>query len=226
MRIHCPDCGGEVPASEVNVQALLAKCVPCDRLFSFAEAPAVAERERPPVPRPASVAVNSTGEVMTLSRRWFHWGLIFLTFFCVVWDGFLLFWYGMALTQRNVPWIALVFPLGHLAVGVFLTYTTLAGYLNSTVVTVTRQSISIQHGPLPWPGNQTISLSDVDQLYCEEIRGSKGSRTYNLNALMRDQRQLKLLTGLDQADVGRYLEQQIERWLGIQDRPVLGELPR
>jgi len=38
--------------------------------------------------------------------------------------------------------------------------------------------------------------------------------------------QVKLLGGLDDSNTAIFLEQQLERWLKIEDRPVAGEIPR
>ncbi len=228
MQIYCPTCGAPVGVEQMNVQALVATCGPCNAVFSFADQ---VPREpkaptRPSIPRPDSIQVSGQGNVLTLTRRWFNFGAIFLTFFCLFWDGFLVVWYGAALMSPQFNLIMVLFPLGHVAVGVFLTYTTLALYLNSTVLTMTRHDVSIKHGPLKWPGNQTVPLGDVDQFYSEEIRGSKGSRSYNLSALLKNGAKIRLLTGLTDGQSALFFEQQLEQWFGITDRPVEGELQR
>jgi hypothetical protein len=38
--------------------------------------------------------------------------------------------------------------------------------------------------------------------------------------------QVKLLGGLDDSNTAIFLEQQLERWLKIEDHPVPGEIPR
>lgn len=228
MQIYCPTCGAPVGVEQMNVQALVATCGPCNAVFSFADqVPSEPSAPtRPSIPRPDSIQVSGQGNVLTLTRRWFNLGAIPLTLFCLFWDGFLVVWYGAALMSPKFNLIMVLFPLGHVAVGVFLTYTTLALYLNSTVLTMTRHDVSIQHGPLKWPGNRTVPLSDVDQFYSEEIRGSKGSRTYNLSALLRNGTKLRLLTGLSDGQSALFFEQQLEQWFGITDRPVKGEIQR
>src|SRR5262249_40895239 len=117
----------------------------------------------------------------------------------------------------------------HVAVGVGLTYTTLAGFFNQSILEVTRGEISVQHGPLPWFGNRVLSTMDIDQLYCEENASNSqngSSRNYNLSALLKNGSKLELLKNLDSPEIGLYIEQQIETWLGIKDKPVAGEIPR
>ena len=44
--------------------------------------------------------------------------------------------------------------------------------------------------------------------------------------MLRDGDEKKLISNLDSADVGLFLEQQVEDLLKIQDQPVAGELAR
>jgi hypothetical protein len=122
-----------------------------------------------------------------------------------------------------------VFPIAHVAVGVGLTYYTLAGFFNRSRILVTRQEVVIAHGPLPWRGNLRISALDLEQLYCQEEanRGKNGTYyRYQLSALLRDGRKIKLLSNLSKPDTALFIEQQIEKWLSIKDRRVEGEMDR
>jgi hypothetical protein len=94
---------------------------------------------------------------------------------------------------------------------------------------VSRNSLSIRHGPLPWTGNRQMSGRELTQLYgVENSRTSKGSTTYtyDLLALDREGRTIKLISGLTDKDQVLYLEQTLERRLGIEDAPVDGEVAK
>ncbi len=157
-----------------------------------------------------------------LERSWFSPSLIFMAFFCVVWDSFLVFWYSMAL-RAGAPWIMVVFPIAHLAVGVGLTYSTLCGFVNRTRIAVEGGRLSIGHGPLPWRGNRVLETQALDQLFCEEKIGSKGSKSYVLSALLKGGEKVVLLKSLPEADQALYIEALLEDRLGIVDVPVAGE---
>jgi hypothetical protein len=167
---------------------------------------------------------QKNGELQ-LEWRWFSPKYIPLAFFCVAWDAFLIFWYSIAFGM-DAPWIMIVFPVAHLAVGVGLTYSTLAGFLNSTKIRLTQTTFSVQHDPLPWWGEVKVPISEVRQFYCREQspKNSEGARSYQLVAVLADERQLNLVSNLDSPDVGWFLEQQIEGYLGIQDKRVADEL--
>ena len=234
ITLYCPSCGGRTrfsPETEVWV------CEYCgnEHVFNLPRRvttpapeesePEPAARERPLLPQPQDVQFTKMGDSLKFTWRWYSCQFIFLAFFCIAWDSFLCFWYGMAFSSSNTPWIMIVFPVAHLAVGVGLTYYTLAGFINSSTVRVDRRRFSVSHGPLPWFGAVDVPISDLKQFYTEEKRG-ENSTNYQLNVVLKNGRKMKLLSNLQNPDVGFFIEQQIESWLNIDDQPVRGEMPR
>jgi hypothetical protein len=230
-----------IPAEDVNLDNLVAKCRSCNEVFSFADQmqrPIKSDGKRPaklPVPKPDSLRIEDFGEQRRIIRRWFTWPILRLVFFCLAWDSFLIFWYFVAF---NVPfggpfnWIMVIFPIGHVAVGVALTYSVLASLLNYTTVLVDGDRLTIHHRPVPWRGNRSVNIGDIVQLYCDQSYATSNRTTnpsltgvYNLNALLPDGRKLKLLSELAK-DQALFCEQQLEEWLGIEPYPVSGELER
>jgi hypothetical protein len=179
-------------------------------------------------PRPQSVTVESQFDSLNIIYRWWSLKYIFLVVFCVAWDSFLVFWYSMV--PQGAPWIMILFPIGHVAVGVGLTYYTVAGFMNRTFITINQQWITVTHAPLPWFGNKRIDRIQVGQLYAEEIRSqtSRGGTSvqYLLNIVLRDNTKLKFLAGLSSPDVALFIEQTMEEYLRIEDKPVIGEMPK
>ena len=200
-------------------------------MFSFADQLGVDQRasaiaERPKVAAPPRFSVDTFGSELEISRSWFSPGVFFLVFFCVIWDGFLVFWYSIAFTQDDVPWIMILFPTLHLAVGVGLTYFVLCCFVNRTRIKVSMGQLTVRHGPLPWPGNYTLNSAEVEQLYCQsKFHNSKngGRYTYEVHAVLLDGTKQKLVSGLDDPDQAIFIEQQLEDHLRIEDRRVPGE---
>ena len=167
--------------------------------------------------------VSRQGSRLSIQRRWFGLHLLFLLFFCIAWDGFLIFWYSIALTQENVPWIMVVFPVGHLAVGVGLTYYVVAGFMNRTEIACDGSTLSVRHFPLPWPGALTLRCADAEQFFTVEHIGSEGSRSYEVCAVLRDGRKVEVLGSLTNPGEALFLEQTLESYLGLENRAVAGE---
>lgn len=240
MQLSCSQCGATVQAADVNLDRLLAKCAQCNHIFAFAPpggapgAGALARRMVPMPPQLTIVADGATGADepyrgpsagrprLVIERRWYTPALFFFVFFCLFWDGFLVFWYAMALKAWILP--ALVFPVLHLAVGVVLTYRTICGFVNRTRIAIEHETLTVRHGPLPWPGARSIATSDLAQLYCEEHHAKKGQRSFSLAAMLRSGAKVTLLEGLPEPDQALYLEQLIESRLAIEDVPVAGSL--
>jgi hypothetical protein len=226
MQLNCPYCGHQIPAADINVERMVAKCASCSAVFGFedpvAAAPAFARKLD--VPLPKGILMEQQGYELAITRRWLSPKFFFLVFFCACWDGFLCFWYSMALSQR--VWVMAIFALGHAAIGLGLTYYTIAGFLNHTLIRVSPSQLDVSHAPLPWPGKKRLDSTSIAQIYCKEhiSRGKNGTTTtYQVHAATQAGVQEKLVEALDSSDQALYLEQEIERFLNIKDAPVAGE---
>jgi len=240
MQMSCEVCHSALRAEDVRLDLAVAKCHSCNAVYDLSGRkarglsvqPEAKPALRPKAALPPRFQVEEDGATTRIAWRWFNpLTHLFLLFFCVAWDGFLLFWYGIAFTVGEeagpASLIMVLFPIAHVAVGVGLTYYTLAGFINRTRVEVSRNHLTIRHGPLPWKGNQDLPGRQLTQLYGEEVvsRGKNGvTVTYDLLALDREGRKVKLLTGLTDKDQVLYLEQTMERRLGIEDAAVAGEV--
>jgi hypothetical protein len=262
MHIRCPACQQTVPLADIDLGTRLAKCVPCGQVFSFADQVAMPGRaiaatsafattpagERPRVPQPTKLNVTDEGHTLRITFRWFHPAMLFLVFFCIAWDSFLFVWYSMALgglfgnDGPGLPglfkWLFVIFPLGHVAVGVGLTYTCLAMLFNRTVITVDRDWMTVRHGPFFWPGQFTVATEEVDQFYCREQLGAgktaptqyhpdmrrSGAVTASLMLVTKDGRERPVWRYEQDRNVVLFLEQRLEEHLGIEDRRVGGEM--
>ena len=175
---------------------------------------------------PEKLEVHEDGLGLVITRRWFGVSTVLITAFAAVWDGFLFFWY------RHVPASAPSFffwlPLLHVGVDVFITYGALAGWVNRTRIRVARDLLRVTTRPLPFFNDRTVPSSSLKQLYAKErIRsGGEGgsSASYEVHAILRDGRNMKLVSGLESSEQALFLERKIEKYLGIENLPVRGEL--
>lgn len=111
-------------------------------------------------------------------------------------------------------------------IALVLLYVSVASWRNTTRITCKAGLFRLEHGPLPWPGNIGLEAASVLQLYCQAIETSDASLDrYRVMAIVRDQKRPTLLVDdLELASHALFLERAIERALGIEDRPVDGEL--
>ena len=117
----------------------------------------------PPTP-PFGVEVLPAPGGTVLRRKWFSRWVFVPIFFAAGWDIFAFFFYCLIVSLGPVPGVAMVFPLVGLAVAVVVTYAVLAAVWNRTEITVTTQSVRVDVGPLPWPGNKTVAAAQIREV--------------------------------------------------------------
>ncbi len=231
--LKCTACGAPIQAQDIDWDLGIARCAHCGTVFELrklnlsAELLAKLPRRRPPVSMPQKFSVVNTEDELQISYRWFSASYIPMMLFAAFWDGFLVMWYGIALATK--AYAMALFATLHTLVGLGITYYVLAGLLNTTTVWVKMDTLGITHAPLPWGGDKELPAYEIEQIYCKErISNSNNgiSRKYDVYAKMKDNARKKLLAGLDDMEQALYIEQTLERYLGIKDRPVAGELPR
>lgn len=229
--MKCPSCASFLRADDFDAARGTLTCSYCKALMVFGGGDSSA-RSTPParaeVPLPPSIKVAKRSRGLEIRRRWFHPLHVFLVFFCIAWNAFLVFWYTTAVGS-GAPWIFKVFPIVHVAVGVGLTYFTLAGFLNTTTIAVERRELRVSHAPLPWRGAAKLESSSIDQLFCKQkLHRNKHGHSYTYEVWMssRDSKSRKLVSGLPEPEQALFIEQQVERALGLPDRVMPGELAR
>lgn len=206
--VRCPQCQKSISAADVNISDLLAKCSSCDVVFTIdrpntnSNVATTVSEMAPSRPSGITEEEGPMGE-RTIRLRWFHAALFGLLFFCIAWDGFLVFWYSMALFGMGKPgqfqWIMVLFPIAHVAVGVSLTYYVLTGFLNSTWITIDSESLRIRHAPLPWRGNRQLTKDEIREIELDfgSFQPKNAGPTMTVSVHHTDGRQIVLLTGLE-----------------------------
>ncbi len=113
------------------------------------------------------------------------------------------------------------------SIAVLVGYAIVAGRVNRTHITVASGSLSIRHAPLPWWGNVEVDAESIMQIYCQDYASKLDPETdlYRVFAIIRGSRRPTVVVeDLELASYAVFLEHAIERALGIEDRPVDGEI--
>lgn len=176
-------------------------------------------------PLPKQMETVNEGDAFVIRRKWLTPKAYFLLFFSIIWNGFMIVWMGISITQGE--WMMALFGSIHATVGIGLIYTTAAQFLNTTDISVTPESLTVRHYPILWPGNKQIPIHTIKQLYCKRhvSNGEDGDTiTYRVHLLTQDNKDQKLITGLEDDSQARYIEEEIENILGLEDLKVNGEL--
>ena len=128
---------------------------------------------------------------------------------------------GSPLMIKLAPWISSI-------IGVGILYYTLTTWLNKTHIFVSQKAIEINHKPLPWFGNKRLETKNIKQLYSKrEISSStsnnRTSVSYHLHVISFDEDDMTLLK-VENSAQALFLEQEIEKYLGIENLKVRGEI--
>ncbi|MEL7496824.1 MAG: hypothetical protein AAFN77_04395 [Planctomycetota bacterium] len=204
IEVYCPSCDRHVPGENINIQEMMGKCNACDAVFPIKSWKPFGEEDvyqpvKSEPSQPSGLHLEEDVNGVFIWFRWFTPGIIFLTFFCIAWDSFLVFWYAAALggigQGQPIVWLMVLFPIVHVAVGVSLTYSVLCGYLNRTRIKVDHFEIRVWHGPLPWFGNVQIRCDEIKEIevISSISNGQSNFGNYTIAAHHVDGRQVKLL---------------------------------
>jgi hypothetical protein len=109
---------------------------------------------------------------------------------------------------------------GSLAVGIYVAYGALAGILNTTTVRVSPIRIDVFHTPIS-ASNRTFNVEEIRQVYTKQrVGGRNNSANYEIRVITTGGKDAKLLGGLSLSEQAMFIEQEVERFLGIPDQEV------
>ena len=162
---------------------------------------------------------------LEIVRIWRRWETLFVAGFTV------LFWWVMLsnfLEKGSFGGSGEGFtPLLFLAVGVGLNYYVLASFFNKTYIFANESKIEVRHRPFPWLGNRKVDAKDIVQLYVKEVVHRRGrGRTYTdfqLRAIVHSGKEIKMLSGVPDADQAKFVEEKLKALLHIENRSISGE---
>ncbi len=222
---HCPSCGSNLPPSAVSESLGAARCPSCRALVDLGASRAPSAASAVTVPIPEKWQVETAPRGLTVRWRWIGPAAFFLVPFTLFWNGILTF-AAIGIAADNPQYLLAGLAVPHVWVGVGLAYYCLALFLNETTVQLAEGTLTVRHSPLPWLGKRTLTATEVQQFFVVEKRGSKGGRSYELCAMLRDGKRCSVVSGLADEAQARFLEVRLEQVLGLVDQRIEGEFRR
>lgn len=222
QEVRCASCHAVVEPANIDVPRELASCMGCGRLTDLRrtrEAPTeprpepARARARAPVQLPVGMSMTTLPDRLIIRRGWLrpkHWLLL-----CIIGGAGAYVAYLWTTLQPSV-WLV----LGTLFV-LSWNYNLAAMFVNSTVITAAGDGISVKHGPLPslFARNATTVKSQLEQLYSTAFGAA-----FAVEAKLKAGPPLRLVAPLITAEQALFVEQALERALGLVDFAVEGEL--
>ncbi|MEM9822928.1 MAG: hypothetical protein AAF985_17745, partial [Bacteroidota bacterium] len=221
-QINCPKCDRGIKGENINLNDKIAKCNPCGILFSVKEevnqlmSPAKAKHE---LIRPEGIDlfyfkdeldISLQQPVTTLEGVLGGIGIPFAIFFTI---AFLI----------SADFKALMAALFFGLMSVYPIYTWMKRKENKIFISISDRFLNIEWRPKKGNKDQCYETEDIDQIY---VRKNPNTLRYDVYAIINapeGQKHIRLLHHLENLSKARYLEQEIEKHLGIENRKVLEE---
>lgn len=213
----CKSCSAALFADQIDRDRRIAHCEACGAVFLIHPE---AGHAGPP---PANVDIHLHADHLKVVRRWYQPRMWLFLMMAVSWFGIVAGFQLMAF-EGGPAWRAI---MGlNVVFGIVLLYGALAGLINRTKILVGNGRLTKQHYPLPWRGRLNLETDQIDQFYCTEGTEFQRGRTrpvYQLNVFLNNGSRYPILRHVDSLETILFLENQIEQFLEIEDRPVDGE---
>jgi hypothetical protein len=229
QKVSCPTCLSTVSADNINIQTNLAKCVSCDGIFSFHnQAGQLSNRDTiiQEILQPEGVALSHFLDELDISVQQ-PWGLMETILMSVVPFGILLI---PAIASKTLP----SNPVAGLAVlgFVLLSFMCYIAYFfmrkrHKVHVHIDDQYLYIEHRPRKMISDKQYAVQNIDQVYTKKtsssMTGEKGFGIFMIYNGDEGQKHIELINMVSNRSKAKYMEQEIERQLGIADRKVPDE---
>lgn len=174
---------------------------------------------------PEKLKLFHHGSYIEIVRTWFGWQIVILAVFVIIWNSSLF----EIFSKNGLGGDLKTNVVGSLfiATGICMTYFVVASLFNRTHIFVSPGKIAVRHRPIPWFGNKELAAMYIKQLYSKEniSRSRKGTNaSYEVHVITKNGRNMKLISGLETSEQAVYIEQEIEKYLHIEDISVRGEI--
>lgn len=231
----CRNCGAGLEADRIDTSLGMVTCSHCGGLHDIPRAgigtdttpestsgTPIPRKQRSEVALPSRFKVRKGSGSMEVS--WATGGLF---------PGLVLFLMASATVHMAVSsgmYFLLIASAG-------LYYLAAAKALNKHRIRVDSAHLQVAQGPLPWRGGRKLAASDIEQLYATEhtvriqdqnsdneqqSNTTRVRKHYGLSANSRKDGRVTILKGLHDPNQALWLEQELERLLGIADKHVTG----
>lgn len=168
---------------------------------------------------PNKMNIERKGKQLVITKRWFGSSTLFffLALMVFLWatidELFYFSWNYFSFYEYMLAFLAL---LG--------SYYVVADCINQTRIIVSRWQVQVTHGPLPLVKGTRVNINDIKQLYCKQVSTNTENSSYEVHVIAHSGKDVPLIVGLESSQQAIYIEQEIEKCLGIENKPVRGEL--
>ena len=212
-KIKCPSCNNSVAADNININDKIAKCNTCDVIFPIQEEIldlVKIKTIKQEVLRPEGIDIFYYKNDLDITLEQPK-GVL---------DGLLLFpLFILPVLLGNFAqgYISFFWPVAFLMLGI-------AAIINlrtkqKIYISIDDHKLSMKWRPKKFFKDKQYDVNEIDQIYIKKSNEGAVSVMMIVNGI-EGQKHIQLISGLVSMSKARYLEQEIEHYLGIEDRAI------
>lgn len=232
MHLNCPDCNHSFQTEDKAVVVTVIKCKSCNNIFEYTDQLKAAGlpipyKKKSGIIISKGIEMNQLKEEMEIKIDWNEVTSSFSIWFGIYWNLFLLFvTYLLVTGDSDVKLFFALFLIPFYLVGIKFIYRILVYLYNTTFITVNKEMINVEHTPINFYlfKDHHLMTHAIEQLFVrKEQIGEKGNEhvyAWCVDVEMKDGEMITLMKDLKEEKYAFYIEQEIEKYLGIKDRSV------
>lgn len=215
QKINCPSCHNEVSATDININDKIAKCQSCNVVFPFHQSISNFINLRKPkqeVIKPEGIDIFYFNDEMDITLQQ-PYGIIEIVSIILLPIFIFLTTVLFLKGKIDMYYPAFTWLLGFLSI---------ANLINSSKhkihIGIDSRHLFIERRPKKFIKDKVYAINEIDQIYTKKLNGLNA--VYMIVNGVDGQKHVKLIEQLDSLSKARYLEQEIEKHLGIVDREI------
>lgn len=214
-RIKCPSCDSVIPADNLNINDKIAKCNSCDIVFPFHKNIAdllSSKKPKQEVLRPEGI---ETFEYQDEKEFSIYQTITLFDILPLLIVAFFTFAFTAAFFSKGIPWF---FPMTSWLLLMFPIYNLFQRKNHRIFLTIDQEFFHIRWRPKKWIKDRNFPIKKVNQIYTKSHDGHHA--IYMIVNGPEGQKHIRLMGEITSLSKARYLEQEIEKYLKIEDRIV------
>ena len=222
-RVSCPACAEALNAEHLDLPNKVAKCCSCHVIFSIDEEIAELKSKKETKQeffRPEGIDLfHYKGDLEIMLPQNVH-GL----------EGFLFGMFALfapfSILLHFKKGFSVYFPFFFVIGTLFFLYRLFSYAKAKTYIDINERALTIKHRPNNLKKDKTFPVEDIDQVYIKQSVDGMGMGYFVLFMIvngLKGQQHKDLIT-VNTLSKAKYLEQEIEKYLGIEDRRVPEEM--
>lgn len=220
-KICCPSCETDVPADNLNINDKIAKCGSCHIVFPFHHEVADlmdVRKAKQEVIRPEGIDMFYYKDELDITIQ--QPLLVVEGMVAGFVPVFAAMFIAIYFLKGTIP---LALPLVTTLISIASWINLFARRYHKVHIAMDDRHLSIIRRPRKFIKDQHYRINDIDQIY---VKGPAGmTSVYMIVNSVQGQKHVKLISSVDSLSKARFIEQEIERHLGIPDRRIPEENP-